>query len=308
MKRYDSVVIGAGPAGVAATLYLARFGAKVAMVEKMAPGGLLLQTLEIENYPGFAKPIKGYELADAFSAQLDPYPNIDRITDTVTELDLHASPKKIRLGETWLEADTVILCAGVRYRKLGLPDEDRFLGKGLSHCALCDGHFFRGQNVGVVGGGNSALEESLYLSKIVQNLHLIHRREEFRGAPIYQDRLRKLPNVTLECCSVVSKLHGSEFLEGVTLKRVHTGQEEYLPLSGLFVFIGFEPVKEFLPAGLSVDDSGFIMTDLEMCTNIPGVFAAGDIRAKRCRQVVTAAGDGATAANSAYLYLEQQHG
>ncbi len=307
MKQYDSLVIGSGPAGVAAALYLARFGLKTALVEKMAAGGLLLQTLEIENYPGFPNPIKGYELADAFSAQLDPFDNLERITDTVLELDLTASPKRVRLSEGWVEADTVILCAGVRYRKLGLPDEDKFLGKGISHCALCDGNFFRGQRIGVVGGGNSALEESLYLARLASDLHLIHRRSEFRGASLYQNRLKALPNVTLECCSVVTKLHGGEFLEGVTLKRVHTGKEEYLPLAALFVFIGFEPVRDFLPAELAADEWGFIVTDQEMRTNIPGVFAAGDIRSKLCRQVATAVGDGATAANSAHIYLEQQH-
>ena len=308
MKRYQSLVIGAGPAGVSAALYLARFGVTVALVEKLAPGGLLLQTLEIENYPGFPQGIKGYELADAFSAQLDPYENITRMTDAVSEVDLNASPKRIRIGDEWIEADTVVICAGVRYRKLGLPDEDKFLGKGISHCALCDGNFFRNQAIGVVGGGNSALEEALYLAKIASHLSIIHRRDEFRGAPIYLSRLKALPNVTLECSTVITALHGNEFLEGVTIKKIRKGVEEFLPLSALFVFIGFEPIIDFLPSDLHVDSYGFIETDIEMCTNIPGVFAAGDIRSKQCRQVVTAVGDGATAANSAYTYLERQHG
>jgi thioredoxin reductase (NADPH) len=305
MKRYDALVIGAGPAGVAAALYLARFGVAVALVEKLAPGGLLLQTMEIENYPGFPAGIKGYELADAFSAQLEPYPNLVRIQGEIAAVDLAGKVKRVRVDEEWIEADSVVLCPGVRYRKLGLPNEEALLGRGLSHCALCDGNFFRGQVVGVVGGGNSALEESLYLATIVSRLHIIHRRDQFRGAAIYLERMKALPNIVLECSSVISALHGTDSLEGVTLKRLKDGREEFLPLDGLFIFIGFEPAAGFLPPELAVDERGFVLTDAEMATNIPGVFAAGDIRSKRCRQVVTAVGDGATAANSAYIYLER---
>jgi Thioredoxin reductase len=305
MKRFDSLVIGAGPAGVSAVLYLARFGAHVAMVEKLAPGGLLLQTVEIENYPGFPQGIKGYELADAFSAQLDPYENITRIRGEIVAMELQDNIKRVKIDDEWVEADTVILCSGVAYRKMGLPNEDRLLGKGLSHCALCDGNFFRGQRVGVLGGGNSALEESLYLAKIASQVHIIHRRDEFRGAPIYLSRLDMLDNVHLERSTIITALHGSDHLEGVTVKRLRDETEEFLPLDGLFIFIGFVPASGYLPEGLGLDAQGFIVTDTEMQTNIPGVFAAGDIRSKRCRQVVTAVGDGATAANSAHIYLER---
>ena len=305
MKRFDSIVIGAGPAGVSAALYLARFGVNVAMVEKLAPGGLLLQTMEIENYPGFPKGIKGYELADALSEQLDPYENLTRIQGELSGLELDNAIKRVQVDGDWIEADTVILATGVRYRKLGLPNEDALLGKGLSHCALCDGNFFRNQKIGVVGGGNSALEEANYLAKIASDLHLIHRRDEYRGAPVYLSRLQGLPNVTFENSSIVTALHGEKQLEGVTLKRLRTEEEEFLPLDGLFIFIGFEPSSNYQPFGLEVDESGFVKTDSEMQTNIPGVFAAGDIRSKRCRQVVTAVGDGATAANSAHIYLER---
>lgn len=308
MPQFDALVIGAGPAGLSAALYLARFGARVGLVERLAPGGLLLQTFEIENYPGFPKGVKGYELADAFAAQIEPYENIERIQGEIREFDLAGKVKKIRVDDRWLEARTLVLCSGVRYRKLGLPDENKFLGKGISHCALCDGNFFRGQTVGVVGGGNSAIEESLYLSKIVARLHLIHRRDEFRASPLYVARLKAMPNTVFECSTVITALHGETTLEGITLKRLRLGTEEFVPLTGLFVFIGFEPAVDFLPSGLNLDDHGFIETDTEMRTNIPGVFAAGDIRSKLCRQVVTAVGDGATAANSAYTYLEQQHG
>lgn len=308
MRQFDALVLGAGPAGATAALYLARFGVRVGLVEKLAPGGLLLQTFEIENYPGFPKGVKGYELADALDAHLQPYTNLTRLSGEVRAFSVEGKKKTVQVDDEWLEAETVIVASGVRYRKLGLPDEDRFLGKGISHCALCDGNFFRNLRVGVVGGGNSAIEESLHLAKLVSTLHLIHRRDAFRAVQVYVDRLKALPNVVFECCSSISKLHGDKQLEGVTLTRLNTGKEEFLPLDGLFVFIGFEPLSGFLPDALRKDANGFVETDTEMRTNIPGVFAAGDIRSKLCRQVVTAVGDGATAANSAYTYLEQQHG
>ncbi|MDL2316393.1 FAD-dependent oxidoreductase [Desulfovibrio sp. OttesenSCG-928-A18] len=308
MKRFDCLVIGAGPAGVCAALYLARFDVRVALVEKLAPGGLLLQTSEVENYPGFPKGIKGYELADALDAQLAPYANLTRIRGEVQEMELGQDVKRVRIDDEWHEAHAVIICAGVRYKSLGLPDEHKFIGKGLSFCALCDANFFRGQKVAVVGGGNSALEESLYLAKIASEVHIIHRRDEFRGAPIYVSRLKEHANVHFEYSTVVSALHGDTALEGITLKRLHSGKEEFLPVQGMFIFIGFLPAGHFLPAELEVDENGFIHTDLEMRTKLPGVFAAGDIRAKLCRQVVTAVGDGATAANSAFTYLERKHG
>lgn len=308
MERYDALVIGAGPAGSSAALYLARFDLKVGLVEKIAPGGLLLQTAEIENYPGFPKGVKGYELADAFAEQLQPYQNLTHVRGEISEMDLGHDVKRVRIDGEWVEADAVIIASGVRYRTLGLPEEDKFIGKGLSFCALCDGNFFRGQKVAVLGGGNSALEESLYLSKIASEVHLIHRRDEFRGAPIYLSRLKAQPNVHFECSTTVTALHGENGLEGLTIKRLRTGEEEFLAVNGLFMFIGFVPAAHFLPKNLHFDEHGFIHTDTEMRTNIPGVYAAGDIRSKLCRQVVTAVGDGATAANAAFIYLERKHG
>lgn len=308
MKHYDALVVGAGPAGVTAALYLARFGAKVAVAEKLAPGGLLLQTFEIENFPGFPKGIKGYELADALAAHLEPYDNITHIHNEITEFKTEGNSKFLLIDGEWISASTVILASGVRYRKLGLPNEGKLLGKGISHCALCDGNFFRDQPVAVVGGGNSAIEESLHLAKIVSHLHLIHRRDAFRAAPVYLSRLKALPNVTLECSTIITQLHGEQQLEGITVKKVREGTEEFIPINGLFVFIGFEPAAGFLPPELKLDAHGFIETDTEMRTNLPGIFAAGDIRSKLCRQVVTAVGDGATAANAAYTYLEHQNG
>ncbi len=308
MKVYDALVIGSGPAGLTAGLYLARFGLSLAMVEKITHGGLLLQTADIENYPGRPK-VQGYELADAMQAQLAAYPH-DSYRGEVSAFEHAPGKNRVKVGAEWLEAKTVIIASGVRYRKLGLPNEEGYLGKGLSHCALCDGNFFRGQVVAVVGGGNSALEESLYLSRIVKELHIIHRREGFRADKIYQEKIAATPNIHLHTSRVVKGLNGDvegAGLTGLTLAATNGQPDEQLEVSGLFIFTGFEPQVEFLPAELQRDPSGFVVTDTEMRCNLPGVFAAGDIRAKNCRQIITAAGDGATAANSAHAYLEQAH-
>lgn len=304
MQQFDAIVIGGGPAGMTAALYLARSGVSVAMVEKLSPGGQVLMTSEIENYPGFPKGIQGWELADLFAAHLDAY-TITRFNDEVMEIVPAPADNRVRVGDVWISGRTLVLCSGARYKRLGLPDEERLTGKGISYCALCDGNFFRGQVVGVVGGGNSALEESLYLSKLVKKLHLIHRRDDFRAAKCYQDKVCVMPDIDVVRSSVVQAIHGDDRLTGVTIRNVKTGETSFLELDGLFIFIGFEPVGGFLPGGIERDEQGFVITDGEMRTNLPGIFAAGDIRSKMCRQVTTAVGDGATAANAAFVYLEQ---
>lgn len=304
MQQFDAIVIGGGPAGMTAALYLARSGVSVAMVEKLSPGGQVLMTSEIENYPGFPKGIQGWELADFFAAHLEGYA-ITRFNDEVREIVPAPADNRVRVGDDWISGRTLILCSGARYKRLGLPDEERLTGKGVSYCALCDGNFFRGQVVGVVGGGNSALEESLYLSKLVKKLHLIHRRDDFRAAKCYQDKVCIMPDIDVVRSSVVEAIHGDDRLTGVTVRNVKTGETSFLELDGLFIFIGFEPVGGFLPGGIERDEQGFVITDGEMRTNLPGIFAAGDIRSKMCRQVTTAVGDGATAANAAFVYLEQ---
>lgn len=307
MTVFDAIVIGGGPAGLTAALYLIRSGCTVALVEKLTPGGQVLSTEEIENYPGFPKGIKGYELADLFAEHVANYP-IERFTEAVNTVEHHSDKVRVQVGQEWLEAKTMVLCSGARYRKLGLPNEAKLTGHGVSYCAICDGNFFRGLEVAVVGGGNTALEESLYLSKIVQKVHLIHRRDAFRGAKIYQDRIQaQAEKISILSSSVITAIHGDDKLTGITVKRVDTGAEHLLPVDGLFVFVGIEPNAEFLPQELQRDDHGFIHTDTEMRTNLTGVFAAGDIRSKLCRQVSTAVGDGATAAQAAFVYLEHLH-
>jgi len=307
MKSYDALVIGGGPAGATAVLYLARAGCSVAWIERLSPGGQMLLTEDIDNYPGFPDGIRGWELADKMAAHLEHYV-FARYHQAVLAIEVGAGRHAVILENEQLSAKTVIICSGASHRKLGLPNEEKLIGRGISYCALCDGNFFKNQDVAVVGGGNSALEESLYLARIVRKLYLIHRRDEFRADKIYQDKVLSLAD-TIEpvLSTVVTAIHGDDAIESLRLRNVRTQEERDLKIDGLFVFVGAVPQGQFLPAGLACDAHGFIMTDAEMRTNLPGIYAAGDIRSKLCRQVATAVGDGATAGHAASIYLEQIH-
>ena len=307
---YDAVIVGAGPAGITAALYLARSGCSVLLFENLTPGGQVLLTEKLENYPGFPQGIKGYELADQFAAHLTGLSSIERPQGEVSSITGHAGDFTIKAeaGEDEYHARVVLVCSGARHRTLGLEKEDAFIGRGVSYCAICDGNFYRGQVVAVAGGGNSALEETLYLANIASKVHLIHRRNAFRGYQVYQDRIAANDKVEVHLSTVIEALEGDKELTGLTLKNVVTGAQESLPVRGLFVYVGFLPQTGFLPETVERDHQGFIVTDTEMRTNVPGIFAAGDIRSKLCRQVITAAGDGATAAQAAFVFLEQLDG
>jgi len=303
MKSYDAVVIGGGPAGMTAALYLLRAGVSTAMIEKLSPGGQVLMTSEIENYPGFPGGLQGWELADKFSAHLDEYP-LERISDEVKSIEFGTTFHTITVGDEKVQARAIVLATGSRYRKLDIPGEDRLLGRGVSYCALCDGNFFRDRDVAVIGGGNSALEEALYLARLVNKVYLIHRRDSFRGMVCYQDKCFKHEKIKVIRNTVVEEIQGDSEVETLALRNIETGEASQLTVDGAFIFVGFEPIMDFVPESLKRDHNG-IITDVEMRTNIPGVFAAGDIRSKMCRQVASAVGDGATAATAAFTYLEQ---
>ncbi|XPV74895.1 MAG: thioredoxin-disulfide reductase [Desulfovibrio sp.] len=302
MKEYDAVVVGGGPAGATAALYLVRSGVNVAMVEKLSGGGQMLKTDEIENYPGFPDGIRGWELADKFTAHLDHY-EFDKFMDEVREIKL-GKHHEMLIGDEWIRTKTIILCTGAEYRKLGVPGESRLTGRGVSYCALCDGNFYRDRDVVVVGGGNSALEESLYLARLVNKIHLVHRRDDFRGLQCYQDKCFINPKINVIRSSVVTEIVGENEVTGVEIENLNTGEKSVIEADGAFVFVGFVPVMEYVPEEVERDRNG-LKVDLEMATSVPGVFAAGDIISKSCRQVATAVGDGATAATSAFAYLEQ---
>ena len=305
MKRYDAVVIGGGPAGITAALYLARSDVTVALVEKLSPGGQMLMTHLIENYPGFPDGIEGWKLADLMGAHLGHYA-VDRIGDEVRSIESADGVHRITVGGETIEATAVVLCTGARYKRVGIPGEQEFAGRGVSYCALCDGNFFRGQTVAVIGGGNSALEESLYLARLVKKLYLIHRRDDFRGQKCYQDRCEVSPVIEILRSTIVCSISGGDSVTGIEVRNVKSGECHTIPVDGVFVFVGFEPQGAFYPEGLARDEKGFIKTDAEMRTNIDGIFAAGDIRSKSCRQGATAVGDGASAAHAAYAYISSR--
>ena len=303
---YDAAVIGAGPAGITAALYLVRSGVSVALIEGNAAGGQILSTAEIENYPGFPKGVKGWELADLFDAHLAEYP-VARIRGDVSAVGpAEGNTYRISLAEgEALMAKSLVVCTGAKHRDLGAPGEDSFRGRGVSYCAVCDGNFYRGRDVIVVGGGNSALEEALYLSRIVNKVYLVHRRDAFRGAKVYEDKIRAAENIELVTKSVIDEIRGGNAgMDSAIVRNVESGEIRVIEAEGLFVYVGMVPVSSFLPEQVTRDAAGFVITDAEMCTSVSGIFAAGDVRAKRCRQVSSAVGDGATAATAALTYLE----
>ncbi len=309
MLTFDAVVIGSGPAGLNASLYLVRAGLRTALIEKNSSGGQVLSTSEIENYLGFPKGVKGWELADLFTAHVNEY-DVEHIRGEVLKIETIEENGAMHVlhmqnGEQ-IKTRAVIIATGASSRPLGVPEEETYKGKGVSYCALCDGNFYRGLDVAIVGGGNSALEEALYLSRIVNKIYIIHRREGFRGAQIYLDKIRAVPEkIELVTSCVVDSLAGEPTLKKVIVRHVETNEKRELPVEGIFVYIGHVSNARFVPENLERNEQGFILTDQEMQTNIPGIFAAGDTRAKLCSQVCTAVGDGATAANSAIRYLEQ---
>ncbi|MFO8031848.1 MAG: thioredoxin-disulfide reductase [Desulfohalobiaceae bacterium] len=304
MQTYDAAVIGGGPAGITSALYLLRAGATVAWLEKLAPGGQMLLTEWIDNYPGFPQGIKGYELVDEMAKHLDGF-SLDKYTDEVKSIQQESGQNLIQVGDDKIQAKSVVVCTGADHKKLGLSGEEEFTGRGVSYCGLCDGQFFRDQVVACIGGGNTALEDALYLSGLARKVYLIHRRSEFRGDKIYEEKVRSEPKIELVMDTVPKEIQGSEQVEQLRVQNVQDGKEQTLDVDGVFIFVGLVPQVGFLPGEIQKDEAGFLITDTEMRTNLPGILAAGDVRSKRCRQVTTAVGDGAAAGHSAYLYLEE---
>lgn len=296
---YDLIILGAGPAGLTAGIYAARGGLNAVIVESKAVGGQAALTAEIENYPGFAS-VSGYELVSLMQAQCEAL-GVSFVFDAPVALALEGDVKRVDTAYSGtLEARAVILATGALPRTLGIERESELMGGGVSYCATCDGAFFRGKPVAVVGGGNTAVEDALYLEKFASEVYLIHRRDALRADAILADRVKK-SGVHIVWDSVVTALDGDKKLQSVTLKNVKSGATSSLAVNGLFVAVGQKPATEGL-TGVELD-GGYIVTDSEMRTSLPGVFAAGDVRKKTLRQVVTAAADGAVAAESAIKFL-----
>ncbi|NOQ45289.1 MAG: thioredoxin-disulfide reductase [Desulfobulbaceae bacterium] len=302
--QYQLVIVGGGPAGLTAGLYAARGRLKALLLEKGATGGQVLVTDWVDNYPGFTDGVTGFELMDKMTAHADRFDLEKKFAAAVT-LDLQAQVKTIHLenGET-ITTQTVILCTGAKPNTLNVPGEKELMGKGVSYCATCDGPFYRNQEIAVVGGGNTAIQEALHLTKFASKVTIIHRRDELRAAKILQEKAFANDKIAFLWNAQVSSVEGGD--NGVERLQIkHTdGSDSTLSVTGIFILIGVVPNNEALPLDiLETDETGFIVTDSEMQTKIPGVYAAGDIRSKNFRQIVNAAGEGATAELSAEHYL-----
>jgi thioredoxin reductase (NADPH) len=301
---YDLIIIGGGPAGLTAGIYAGRARLKTLLLEKLIHGGQMMTTDLVENYPGFPEGITGFELSDRMRKQAERFGLLIR-SQEVLELKPGKPAHAVVLEGGQLTAGAVIIATGATYRRLGAPGEDRLVGKGVSFCATCDGALYRDQEIAMVGGGDNALTETIFLARFAKKIHLIHRRNQFRAAKYLQERVAELDRVEIHWDSEVVEFHGQESLEAVTLKNVKTLETSRLPVTGIFIAIGMMPNSGWLKDLLPMDEWGFLFTDVIMATEIPGIFAAGDVRAKLWRQISTAVGDGSVAAIAAENYLEE---
>ena len=298
---YDLVVIGGGPAGLTAGLYASRARLNTLLVEKIVPGGQVLITDWVENYPGFSG-ISGPDLIDKMVAQAKQF-DLKIESNEVLSIDFSGDIKKIKLYDREISTRAIIIASGASPRTLGVG-EDQYTGRGLSFCATCDGPFFKDKTVVAVGGGDTAVQESIYLTKFVKKVYLVHRRNELRATKILQERALQNDKIEIVWDSVVTDIHGKDGVESVQIKNVKTGDVKTLKTDGCFIWVGILPNTNFLGDDLALDDSGFIVTDGHMQTSVPGVFAAGDVRNTPLRQIATAVGDAAIAAMSAEHYIE----
>ena len=301
---YDVIIVGAGPAGVSSAIYLKRANKKVVVFEKNVVGGQVAITPDVKNYAGFNGE-SGYELANIMQKQLEEN-NIELRFEEVVKTSLNEEIKTIYTHNGTFKARAVILCLGAGSKKLNATGEKELAGKGVSYCATCDGNFFKNKDVVVIGGGNTALEDVIYLSNLCKKVILVHRRDEFRADPVTVDSVKTLENVEICYSSTVSKFNGENFLKSVTLKNLKTDEEIDVEVQGAFVSIGRAPDIDFLNGEIEVDNMGYIKCDENLQTNIAGVFVAGDIRPKMLRQIVTAVSDGAEASVYALNYLRKR--
>lgn len=303
------IIIGSGPAGYTAAIYAARADlAPVVFEGSVTAGGALMNTTDVENYPGFAEPILGPDLMDTMRAQAERF-GAQMISEDVASAELTSEIKTVKLTDgTTYQARAVILATGSGYRKLGLENEERLSGHGVSWCATCDGFFFRDKEIIVVGGGDSAIEEATFLTRFASKVTIVHRRDALRASKIMQDRAFANDKIEFAWNSQVTQIHGEERLEGITIADTITGEETYLPTSGLFIAIGHDPRSELLSGQVDLDDEGYVLVDgTSMRTNLTGVFASGDLVDNVYRQAVTAAGTGCQAALDAEHFLAMQN-
>ncbi len=302
---YDVIIVGGGPSGMSAAIYASRARLKTLLIEKAGCGGQIAITDHLENYPGFEEGINGFELAMKMEKQARTF-GCEITYGEASFIETDDAIKKVILSDKKeYFTKTIIIASGANFRKLGIEGEQEFIGKGVSYCATCDGPFFRNKEIAVVGGGDSALQEALYLTKFATKVNLIHRRDQFRAAKILQEKVFAEPKINIIFDSVVEKISGNLSVEQVILKNVKNNISSPLNVNGVFVFVGWLPNTKFLEnTKIKLNEAGYIVTDDNMNTSIEGIFACGDVRQKILRQVVTAAGDGAIAAISAQHFIE----
>jgi thioredoxin reductase (NADPH) len=304
-KTYEVIIIGGGPAGLTAGLYTSRARLSTLLIESGLFGGQMTTTEMIENYPGFPQGITGDELSRLMEEQAKRF-GMETLNEEVAEVRLEGNLKHVRTNESNYLCETLILCMGTEYRKLGVPGEKEFTGKGISYCATCDGAFFKDSQIMVVGGGDSALTEALFLTKFVKELNIIHRRDALRGTKIYQERAFANPKIKFLWNSVVQEIKGDTVVRSIIVKNVKSGEVKEFETDGVFLFVGISPRTQFLKGLVEMDEGRYILTNDQCESSVKGIFAAGDCRKKLLRQVTTAVGDGATAAFAVEKYLEEK--
>ncbi|OGS20158.1 MAG: thioredoxin-disulfide reductase [Elusimicrobia bacterium RIFOXYA2_FULL_39_19] len=302
--NYDIIIIGAGPAGLTAAIYACRARLNTLLIEKASVGGQVIITEKIENYPGFPEGINGFELIENMRKQAESFGMVT-VADEISAITVNGSTKTITAssGNTY-NTKAIVITTGANFRKLNIPGEIELTGKGVSYCATCDGPFFRNKDVVVIGGGDSAIEEAIFLTRFAKKVTVIHRRAELRAAKILQERMFSNPKIVFIGDTVPLSITGTQKVESIKVKNVKTNTEQTLETSGVFIFVGTDPNTAFLKNTLTLDEQGYIITDENLQTSAEGIFAAGDCRKKPFRQVITACGEGATAVFSAEKYVE----
>lgn len=304
VNMYDLIIIGGGPAGLTAAIYAARGGLKTVVLESMMPGGQAASTEKIDNYPGFPEGVSGFELANSFYKQALNQ-GAEFIFQQVDRMDLVGEIKKVFTSQQTFEAKSVIIAAGSKPRSSGAKGEDTFHGRGVSYCATCDGAFYKDKKVAVIGGGNSALEEGVYLTKFASQVLIIHRRSEFKASQIAVEKAKGNSKVSFILDSTVEEIVGNEKVQKIVLSNIKTSEKSEIAVDGVFIYVGTEPNTKFASDYFQTDEKGYIITDPLLRTNIKGIFAAGDIRNTSLRQVATAVGDGALAAVQVERFLSE---
>ncbi|HWP69357.1 MAG TPA: thioredoxin-disulfide reductase [Rectinemataceae bacterium] len=305
-STYELVIIGAGPAGLAAAQYGARANLKTLVIEEMAPGGQTLLIDMLENYPGILDPVCGYDLAETMRTQAERF-GAEFLSTSVEKVEKQGTGFAVRTSDGVIKAEAVIVATGAKHRRLNAPGEEEFIGKGVSYCATCDGPFFKGKRILVVGGGDSACDEAMYLSKLSDKVVMIHRKDRFRAQKSLAERVLNNPAIKVVFNTVATKISGDKKVESITLRNTATGEIHDEPFDAIFVFVGSDPNTSMVP-DVAKDETGSIITDDRMASSVPGLFAAGDVRVSPFRQIITACSDGAIAAHAASQYIDEMRG